>query len=194
MLSGTAALAGSSVGASGLAARTCHPGAAAPGGMWIRAVQCHSLSPATRAEQDMLARVNDERAARHLPPLRWDTSLAASARQWSATMSVSGFRHSQITRLFAGRFDVVAENIAWASGSGVTAGVIHLNWMHSSGHRENILGNGLDAIGIGVYCAADGTMWATQNFGRFVTSGPPVALSPVAENPIARSDRGSATC
>ena len=109
-------------------------------------------------------------------------------------MSKTGFRHSNVNKLFGGRFDLVAENIAWASGPGVTAGLLHLHWMLSPPHRENMMGAGLDAVGIGVYCAANGTVWGTQQFGRFVATGPPVSLPPVAQNPIVRPDNGSAGC
>lgn len=164
-----------------------------------RSVTCLAALAATipRAvtiEADLLTRLNQERAARHLAPLRLDGSLTSSARAWSAQMSRTGFRHSNITLLFQGRFDEVAENIAWASGSGATSGLVHLMWMQSPGHRENMLAAGLDAVGVGVYCAPDGTMWATQQFGRFTTSGPPVPIVPVPQNPIVRPDPGSISC
>jgi uncharacterized protein YkwD len=37
-------------------------------------------------------------------------------------------------------------------------------WMGSSGHRENVLSEGWSSEGIGVYVAADGQIFVTQNF------------------------------
>ncbi len=143
---------------------------------------------------DLFVRLNAERAARHLPALHADAGLSAAARAWSQEMSRTGFRHSNLSRLFSGRFDFVGENIAWARGTGVAAGTIHRNWMHSDGHRENILARAYDAVGIGVYCAADGTMWATENFGRSVALGPAPPLSVPPLNPIVRPDTGPFSC
>ena len=109
-------------------------------------------------------------------------------------MSVTNFHHSDLSRLFNGRFNYVGENIAWASGPGATAGKLHLMWMQSSGHRENMLAPAFDTIGIGVHCAPDGTIWATQNFGRHnaLGSAPPFTIP--AQNPIVRPDQGTAGC
>lgn len=38
----------------------------------------------------------------------------------------------------------------------------HVGWMRSDGHRTNILNVDYDAVGIGVVCRNDGSMWATQ--------------------------------
>jgi uncharacterized protein YkwD len=153
----------------------------------------HSNANAPAVEADMFARLNHERLARHLRPLVWDTKLAASARAWSAVMSRSNMHHSNINVLFQGRFDEVAENIAWASGPGATAGAVHLMWMRSADHRENMVAPKLDRVGIGVFCA-NGTLWATQQFGQLITSGPAVAIHAAALNPIVRPDPGSTTC
>ncbi len=152
------------------------------------------LHKAGRAELDLLRRVNAERQARGIAPLTLDARLSTFAQGWSATMPVSGFRHSDIRRLFEGRFNLVGENIAWASGGSTTAGVIHVMWMQSTGHRENMLNPAYDTIGIGVYCAANGTMWATQNFGRHNSLGAAPSSGIPPQNPIARQDQGTATC
>ena len=152
------------------------------------------LSKSTIAEREILVRVNAERAARGLAPLHADVWLGDQARGWSYTMSVNGFRHSDLSRLFHGQYNYVGENIAWANGAGATAGLIHLMWMQSSGHRENLLAPAFDVIGIGVFCAPDGTLWATQNFGRSNALGAAPAFTIPPQNPIVRPDAGSASC
>jgi uncharacterized protein YkwD len=47
-------------------------------------------------------------------------------------------------------FQTLAENIAWGSGQRATPARIVNGWMHSSGHRRNILDRGLHEIGIGI--------------------------------------------
>jgi uncharacterized protein YkwD len=154
------------------------------------------LPPLTAiAAADLFVRLNAERAARHLAPLRWDGKLALSATAWSSRIGHDGYlHHSDMNTLFGGRFDQVGENVAYAGGSGATTGVIHDAWMHSSGHRENMLAAAFDVVGIGVYCGPDGTMWATQQFGRFSATGPPLAIPSVLQNPIVRPDSGSIAC
>lgn len=166
---------------------------------WFRHTGCQvptaaPLSRTTLAEMDLFVRLNAERKARGLPALKADAGLSAAARTWSATMSASGFRHSDLTRLFGGKFNFVGENIAWARGSGATAGTIHRMWMYSSGHRENILGVAYDTVGIGVYCAPDGTMWATQNFARSASLGAAPALTVPPVQPVTRADTGLFSC
>ncbi len=152
-------------------------------------------SKAARAAADLFERLNAERKARGLVPLRWDEALAGSSRSWSAEMARSGFRHSEIGRLlYGGRFNLVGENIAWARGSGVTAASLHVGWMESAGHRANLLSPNFHVVGIGIFCAADGTMYATQNFARLATSGSAPAAGTPPLDPITRSDRGAATC
>lgn len=146
-----------------------------------------------RVAQEMYQRLNAERAARGLPALGWDGALAARAKDWSVTMQQSGFRHSDLHPLL-GRFYIAAENIGTGSARS-TSGAVHTAWMRSTTHRVNLLAPNLDVVGIGVYCAADGTMWATQNFGRFPSSSLPWDFGPTpAATPVAAGDPGGTTC
>lgn len=66
----------------------------------------------------------------------------------------------------------------------------HVGWMRSDGHRANIVDADFDAVGIGVVCRDDGSMWATEIFGvtRIATPGhPPVST---AADPIVADGRG----
>jgi uncharacterized protein YkwD/ribosomal protein L24E len=199
----------------GSAAGAC-PGAAAVGvatspgatGYWItfgdartyafspssKAPTCgpSGTSKAERAAADLFQRLNDERAARGLAPLTWNASLASYASAWSEDMAVNGFRHSNINNLL-GPFNYVGENIAMGSG-GVTAGTLHVSWMNSTGHRTNMLAPGFNSVGIGVYCAPNGSIWATQDFGRTASAGSPPATPTPPVNPIVRPDPGASTC
>ncbi len=140
---------------------------------------------AQRAARDIFLQADAERAARGLPALRWDGKLARHATSWSAEMARTGFRHSNLAPLISGdppRFNSVAENIASGRGPGVTSATMHDMWLRSDGHRVNMLHPGLEAMGVGVFCGPDGTLWATQNLGRYFTSGRgPQASTPPAQ-------------
>ena len=123
-------------------------------------------------EQALLEATNRERSARGLPSLHWDDSLASAARAHAALMaSRSDISHQfpgepplrQRTSQAGARFSLVAENVAL----GPDIDTILFDWMHSPGHRANILGVHLTAIGIAV--VARGTrLYAVQDFSRSV--------------------------
>jgi uncharacterized protein YkwD len=146
------------------------------------------------AAADLLNRMNDERAARGLAPLAWNATLASYATSWSHQMGDGNdLHHSNIGSLL-GPFDYVGENIATGS-RGITAGALHVAWMHSPEHRDNILSPGFQAVGIGVYCSSNGSMWATTEFGRASSAGqPPAYNGGTPEYPIARSGGSSVSC
>jgi uncharacterized protein YkwD/ribosomal protein L24E len=156
-------------------------------------------TPADKVAQDLFKRLNDERATRGQSALQWDCGLANYAKSWSGTMAsggtATGFRHSNISNLLnSGRLSWVGENIAWASGPGVSSSTLHRMWMQSQGHRDNMLSPTYNVVGIGVYCAADGKVWATQNFGRYSSLGPGAESPRTAAAPFARQDGGGSTC
>lgn len=142
---------------------------------------------------DLFTRLNDERAARHLPAMAWDPTLGDYAAAWSANMAAQGFRHSTIGTLL-GPYNFVGENIA-AGSAGTREGALHDAWMHSDGHRSNILAPGFTHVGVGVYCSPDGSIWLTEDFGHGASEGPPQTTSTIPPvDPIARPDSGSSHC
>jgi uncharacterized protein YkwD len=145
------------------------------------------------AAADLFGRMNDERRARGLAPLTWDTTLAAYASSWSQTMGASNLHHSDIGQLL-GQYDYVGENIASGS-AGVPVSALHLAWMHSQEHRDNILSPGFQMAGIGVYCAPNGSIWATTEFARPSSSGPPPPYGAnTPPDPVARTDADHTGC
>lgn len=112
---------------------------------------------------------NAERRANGCEPLRVDPRLTSSAYQHSRDMAMRGyFAHdtpegrSFEDREIADGFPADktgGENIAYGQE---TAAVVMNVWMHSPGHRANILSCEFTAIGVGYY--APGNYW-TQDFG-----------------------------
>jgi uncharacterized protein YkwD len=141
-------------------------------------------------ERDLIARVNDERAARGLTLLTIDPNLMDGAYSWSHTMAAQNVMYHSNLNTWMGPYVADAENIGWETSPTMTAGNLHVLWMRSDHHRENILAPNLTHVGIGVACV-NGKMWGTERFGsvgsRDFGSVPPV-------NPIVRSDPGTLSC
>jgi uncharacterized protein YkwD len=104
----------------------------------------------------VLASVNAERASRGLRPLRLSSTLSAAAQNHACTMVATGrFSHTgpdgsspKVRARRAGcRTRLTAENIAMGYSSADRTMDL---WMHSSGHRRNILLPSVDMIGIGL--------------------------------------------
>ncbi|SHN80628.1 Uncharacterized conserved protein YkwD, contains CAP (CSP/antigen 5/PR1) domain [Geodermatophilus obscurus] len=149
--------------------------------------------------RDILDRVNDERTERGLAPVEWDEELAAVARSWSAEMARTGqLRHQDIGGLLA-REDLsdlqgIGENVFQSTGP-VPAGTIHAGWMRSDGHRVNVVNPGWNRLGVGVHCAENGSVWATQEFGRTIGADlPAVATTTPPPEPLVRPEDDGPTC
>jgi uncharacterized protein YkwD len=133
----------------------------------------HSIAPndtPTPEEQSLFDATNRERAAKGVAALKWDFALAAAAARHAARMA----QEHTISHQFPGEqelldrvskagahFSAVAENVA----EGPNPDSIHSGWMHSAGHRANILDPNLTAIGIGVVVRG-GQLYAVQDFAH----------------------------
>lgn len=144
--------------------------------------------PASNAayEQEVVWRVNQERAANGLPPLKRSPTLEQAGRYHAADMAADNyFSHDTFDRVggslvnvcswstrvqnyydpLGGHWQWMAENIAvgYTTPASVMSG-----WMASSGHRANILSPNAWEIGVGYYYYAGGTYhhYWVQDFGR----------------------------
>jgi len=129
---------------------------------------------ASVAEQYLFSAANAERAERGVPPLHWDENLHRAAQrhaaEMAATESISHRYPGEADLADRGRaagahFTVISENVAEAG----TAPAIHEAWMHSPGHRANLLDRRVNAVGISVY-RRDGQLYAVEDFDRSVES------------------------
>ena len=128
--------------------------------------------PASVAEQYLFAAVNNERVAQGLQPLHWDDALYQAAdghaREMAERRSISHQYPGEPAlgergRAAGARFSAIAENVAEAP----SAVRIHDAWMHSPGHRANILNGRLTAVAIRVL-SRDGELYAVEDFDRSV--------------------------
>ncbi len=129
-----------------------------------------SGAPPSVAEQYLFAAANAERTQRGLRPLRWDDTLYRAAVEHGRAMA----EREAISHQFPGepdlstrgkqngaRFSRITENVAEAP----TAVEIHTAWMHSPGHRANLLDPTVDSVGIGVV-SRGGELFAVEDFDR----------------------------
>jgi len=134
------------------------------------------------ARNATLCLLNRVRARHGLHPLRLNRKLSRAARRHSRDMvrrryfahdSLDG--RSPFARMRATRYVprsaswMLGENIGWGSGSlGEPAALVRA-WMHSPGHRANILSRSFRDIGIGIALGAPvggGGATYTTDFGR----------------------------
>lgn len=126
-----------------------------------------------------LCLLNQERSDRGLSALSATSSLAKAADKHAADMVARRFfdhvspgggtfmdRIKAAGWLPSGSW-TAGENIAWGSGDLATPASIVDGWMHSPGHRANILNGAFTQIGIGI---ADGAPQAgVDDAGTYVT-------------------------
>ncbi len=145
-------------------------------GIWGVPCGAHGQDPAGHlvpgAGQQLMALANQARAQAGAGSLKWDDGLAAAARDHCLRMAAEG----PIAHRYGGeddlstragnagaRFDFIEENVA----IGPTPAEIHDEWMHSPGHRSNLLNPQVDRVGIAVV-AARGVLYATADYARGV--------------------------
>jgi uncharacterized protein YkwD len=124
------------------------------------------------AERLFFDSVNRERATENLGPVKWDEALALAARRHASLMAKEEnlvhqlpgeLQLDQRCARAGARFSRVGENIA----VGPEIETIHTGWMHSPGHRANILEPRFTALGVGVV-EVKGELYAVEDFSTAV--------------------------
>ncbi|MCB0905879.1 MAG: hypothetical protein KDB63_02035 [Nocardioidaceae bacterium] len=172
-------LAGVAVAALTLAGAPVHgtPSAEAPSAVTSAAVTSAREADASTAAKagsvslrpplaKVLARVNAVRARHDAKPLRIHRCLTVTVAQpWAVHLSkIRKLVHRDLGKVFdmCPGFSRLGENIA---AGYPTAASVMKGWMHSAGHRENILNKSYTRIGLGLARTSDGTRYWVQNFG-----------------------------
>jgi len=153
--------------------------------------------------QDLVARVNAERAARSspsapIPDLQVDPGLEAEAEAWSSQIASSGTVADPTLPPCTGGNQVCAlaansGNSGYGFWPGDGSDGMDGDYMLSAAHRQNELGAAYTSIGVGVTCSAD-QAWTVEIFGYSPSILPSanarasaqnaVDGDPVAQNPI----------
>jgi len=122
-----------------------------------------SAANAPAVHHATLCLLNEQRTSRGLSRLREQTSLGGVATTYARLMvrqrffdhvspggSTMAERIKRTSYLDKTRGWSLGENLAWGSGSLASPAKIVDAWMHSAGHRANILDGGFREIGIGI--------------------------------------------
>jgi uncharacterized protein YkwD len=153
------ACAGAALGAgSAKAAKDPYASLLAPPAVCGPAAETLSLDQAS-AERTMLCLTNYARTRSGLEPLRANPLLAqAGQAKLAADLACGEFSHTPCGRSFRSVFAAylrgtssyqIGENIAWGNSDYGTPRQTMNSWLHSAGHRKNILAPGFRELGIG---------------------------------------------
>jgi len=127
------------------------------------------ITSTTQMEQQILEWTNQERAKVNAPPLKWNNRLALAARLHSDEMAGRKELSHQLkgeppfTQRLSERgakFSGAAENVGYAD----SAEELQSGWMHSPGHRANLLNPVYNEMGVGIVRSGN-RLWATVDFG-----------------------------
>jgi uncharacterized protein YkwD len=132
-----------------------------------------SVAPVTSsAEQAVIARVNQYRAAHGLGALAVNGTLTNKARLWSRWMAAGGcgrdahnvgyICHSSLALGIDVPWSLLEENVGSAAPNNLVMAV-QTGFENSLPHRENILNGKVRYIGVGVATAGN-TVYVTQEF------------------------------
>lgn len=137
---------------------------------------------ATTVRRATLCLLNRQRSRYHLPQLRAQGRLTRAAMSYAQLMVRQGFfdhvsptgstmtERIRSTQYLSGvRNWSVGENLAWGAGSAGSPARIVVAWMHSPGHRRNILDSRFREIGIGLAIGAPAGAGALVSGGTYAT-------------------------
>jgi uncharacterized protein YkwD len=130
---------------------------------------------ASQATHATLCLLNNERRQRGIRPFKDNDRLDKASQRYANYMSRHNiFDHGDfVGRIRAARYlagargYTVGENIAWGSWDYATPANIVDGWMHSPGHRANILNARFKEIGLGV--ARGAPVGGQDQAGTYVT-------------------------
>ncbi|WP_051551410.1 CAP domain-containing protein [Nocardioides sp. URHA0020] len=135
---------------------------------WLVPVQAVAAkaSPAATYSHAAFKATNVQRVKHDRVRLKKSACLTTMAKRWARHMARTGKLEHQSLGAIAKRCHTswTGENIAAGYRSG--RAVVNTGWMHSPGHRQNILRPQYRLMGIGAYRDRDGFWWVSQVFGR----------------------------
>jgi hypothetical protein len=148
----------------------------------------------TLYSEDLVARVNAERAARStstvpIPQLQVDPGLQAEAQAWSAQIASSGVVTDPALSPCSGDGSEVCALAANSgnSGSGFWPGDgsdgMDNDYMLSASHRQNELGAAYTSVGVGVTCSGN-QAWTVEMFGYSPNILPSASARENAQNAV----------
>jgi uncharacterized protein YkwD len=147
-----------------LPAVAAHASAAPDSGSRDRPARTAHVHPRSNAwEARVLKLTNAQRKAHGVKPLQAASCPDRFAERWTRHMAVThDFDHQPLGPFFnCKRVHAAGENIAFGYE---TPGALVSGWMHSKGHRKNILNPHFHRIGVSGWRDTAGRTYSTQDF------------------------------
>lgn len=153
--------------------------------------QIQSAPAMQSVAEQIFAYANQSRTEAGVGRLQWDPALAVAALYHCRRMALQGpIAHrypgepdlTERASQAGAHFGLIEENVA----VGPSAATIHDEWMHSPGHRSNLLTPDVDRIGVAVI-ASRGVLYAVADYARDV----PALTAPQVEARVADLIRAS---
>ncbi len=131
----------------------------------VAAPPARAATPGHHYEHSVAVHTNAERTQRHRVKLRWNRCLDRYAEAQAVRMATrQTLQHQALLPILTRcHLNLVGENIAVGYRTGHAATVA---WMHSPGHRANILRKRYRLYGVGAHKDAHGIWWVSHVFGR----------------------------
>lgn len=125
-----------------------------------------AVTPQARYQDQAFAATNRQRAEHDRTPFRaQDCVQKFAVRQAQRMARQERMFHQDLGPILRQcHLTMVGENVAYGYPSG--RAVVNDGWMHSEGHRANILNPQFRMLGMGARQGASGTWYAAQVFGR----------------------------
>jgi uncharacterized protein YkwD len=124
----------------------------------------YNISQYDRIIQELLQEHNEQRRKNSLSELAIDADLVVAAQKWAKHMCERGrmYHGSLTSKVDMKRWSRVGENIA--QGQKDAREVVDC-WMHSRGHRNNILNSRFSSVGFGYAENKNGQIYWCTIFG-----------------------------
>ena len=130
----------------------------------------------TDDEMAFVAKVNDLRASKGLPPLQVNANLVAKARAWSGGMAAEGrIWHSTLSDGVTENWRKLGENV----GMGGSVDGLHRAFVNSPHHYDNLVDPAFGHVGIGIVMNGS-TIYVTQVFMQLMPVKAPAVTPPTA--------------
>ena len=138
----------------------------------------------TSDEAGFVAQINALRATKGLPALAVDAGLTSKARSWAQTMAdANKIWHSVLSDGITADWQRLGENV----GMGGSVDVLHIAFVNSPHHYDNLVDPGFDSIGIGVVRGAGGTLFVAEEFMQTRAAAVAPVVQPAVVSPSTTS-------
>lgn len=146
--------------------------------------------PATDAEARFVAKINELRAQKGVPPLVVDAELTGIGRRWAQHMADAGqiSHNPNYASEVHQDWGKLGENV----GMGPDVDTLFDAFVRSAGHYRNLVDPDFNRVGVGVVFAPDGTLYTAHQFMMLRTTSSQAAPAPAPRPAVTPAPRPTA--